>query len=196
MVFFSTLRFLFVWCIPHEILLGLCSPLTDVSQRMYAVSSWNGRFASWIFFTEWEKEKMNESLRGLGNYAFLLLLIILHPVVITFLCICLNRKCAAIAVPTISEKIDDDPGIVSATEPPSGDESGVCMAYQVQLLRDEYRLLSNERCNDVSDAKMNIGDFDSVAQLIGGVEVSVSLPTVFMCPRHQGVYTKHALSHT
>ena len=58
------------------------------------------------------------------------------------------------------------------------------MDYQVQLLRGKYRLLARERGNAVTEVKIHFSDFDSVAQLIGGADVSVSLPSVFMCPMH------------
>ena len=59
------------------------------------------------------------------------------------------------------------------------------MAYRAHLLRGKYRLLHNERCIAASHVKMNISEFHIAAQLIIGMEVSVSLPTVFMCPRRQ-----------
>ena len=126
---------------------------------------------------------------GCGELCFFLDVIPpLHPVVITALCVCLAWKCVSLAAPIIPVKIDDDPEIVSATEPPSGDDSGVCMAYQVQLHMDKYRLLSNERCNAVSDVNINISGFGCVAQLIGGVEVSGSPHSIYAPSTSRSVY--------
>ena len=43
---------------------------------------------------------------------------------------------------------------------------------------------------------MNIREFDITAQMIGGIDVSVSLRTGPMCPRNQEAYSKHVIPHT
>ena len=149
------------------------------------------------FTSEWAKEKMNESIWDLSHYAFSwLLLMILHPVVVTIFCLYLIWRLPSWAFPKMPQKTEEDSDKISATEPPIGDETGCCMAYQVQLLRDQYRLLSDERCSASTGSKIRLSDFDSASQLIDGVEVSAALPTITLCRKHQKGYKKHITFHT
>ena len=95
----------------------------------------------------------------------------------------------------IPEKTAESPEVLSVAEPPCGDESNTCMAYQAQIIRDKYRLLSDSRFSSSTNVKMNIREIDSIAQMIGGVEVSVSLHTVPLRTRHREAYAIHVTAH-
>ena len=88
----------------------------------------------------------------------------------------------------------DDP--VSGTEPPGESETMTCQAYQVQLLRGRYRLLADIACQISTTESMNVSEFNSVARVLGGYEVSVSLPEAPLRRTHQILYQKHVMSHT
>ena len=94
----------------------------------------------------------------------------------------------------ITDEADPEPA--SGTEHPSEPETSLCEAYQAQLLRDRYRLLSDTRCRTSTTEAVNVSDFDSVARVLNGYEVSVSLPGVALCRAHQIAYQKHLAGNT
>ena len=66
--------------------------------------------------------------------------------------------------------------VESGTAPPSESETNACQAYQVQLIRGRSRLIPDHRCDGAAYVSMNMRDFDSISQIIGGVEVAASPP--------------------
>ena len=131
MEFLSAAHFIFLWCFSHEILHGIRTTLTIIDQSVHCVSRWLDWFVSWIHIGM-GKGKMNESIWDLSNYAFSwLMMMVLHPVFITLLCMYLIWKCPSLVVSMMPRKMEDDIDNASVTEPPSGDESSGYMAYQV-----------------------------------------------------------------
>ena len=97
-------------------------------------------------------------------------------------------------MPVVPENTAEPAEASPSTEPPIETETSTCMDYQAQRLRDKYRLLSDSRCGD-TNSKMDIREFDIVAQRIGGVGISVSLPMAHLRSRHQEAYPAHVTSH-
>ena len=142
-----------------------------------------------------EKAKSHESIWGVGVYlAPWLVVIIPHPLVVFSVVSRVAYKFAS--YPECLRKEVDHDGPVSGTEPPSESETTNCQAYQVQLLRDRYRLLVDAPCNTKTIEGIYVGDFDSADRVSDGVEVFASLPTVSTCRDHQLLYRSHVKNHT
>ena len=108
-----------------------------------------------------------------------LVVIIFHQLAVLVMVSWFAYKVASYSAhPPIKESDRGD--VRSGTEPPSETESPKCQEYQIQLIRDKYRLLVGSPCKTIDVAEMYVIDFDSAAVLLGGVEVGESLPTVYL----------------
>ena len=153
--------------------------------------------SSWGFTTEWGNGRTNDPIWDWANYASpWRVLLLLRPVVITFSCTWVEWKVATATGRERSAKNAEPIEVLSGTEQPREPETSARMEYLVQIIRGKYRSLSDSLCGAENDVIMNIREFDSIAQVIGGVEVSVSLPTVPICPRHRDSYASHVSAHT
>lgn len=95
-----------------------------------------------------------------------------------------------------SNKGEDNDDSVAGTEPSSEPENVKCQAYQIQLLRDRYRLLADDPCKISTACEIYVGNFDSVSRRLDGVGFSFALPTAHMCRTHHLSYQAHAKHHT
>ena len=125
-----------------------------------------------------------------------LLLVICHPVAIATVCVWTALKVANAPGRVSINKDSDHAEVVSGTEPPSGSETHDCQSYQVRSILGKYRLLADNRCAETADTIMNIREFGSIAQIICGLDVSVSLPSVTLCSLRKAAYTDHVSPHT
>ena len=149
------------------------------------------------FATEWDKGRMGDSLWDLGNYSISWCLLFLsHPVAIAIFLTWFAWKVDTATVPFKMEKTVEPTGILSDTGPPCESGNNICMAYRVQILRDKYRSLPDSRRSSITNMSMNLRELDIAAQIIGGVDVSFSLPTAPLFPRHQDAYASHVSPHT
>lgn len=98
----------------------------------------------------------------------------------------------SLAVSRIAFKVATAPGrpikqygdtsdLCSCAEPPSETDDVTSQAYQVPILRDSYRLLTDTPRSGLTSVEINLREFDSVAEEIDWVEVSVSLHTLPTC---------------
>ena len=124
-----------------------------------------------------------------------MVVIISHPLAVFAMVSWFGYKVAIYPEHPPKHESDHDDGL-SGTEPPSETESSKCQAYQIQLLRDKYRLLVDAPCETTNVSEMYVIEFDSVAVLLDGVEVEVSLPTMYLCRAHQHLYQTHVETNT